>query len=108
MAMRNDAPASREQVVQVLEFMATRMQWSTARPVISSTSLHTSRGWDETIASAKEAAYSDAIWTSAYKTLANAARQHAYVGNKHVSFFDLRLLADDSRERILNWAKAML
>jgi hypothetical protein len=61
---------------------------------------------DETIASAKEAAYSDAIWTSAYKTLANAARQHAYVGNKHVSFFDLRLLADDSRERILNWAKS--
>ncbi|WCM92871.1 hypothetical protein M5C99_21425 [Acidovorax sp. NCPPB 2350] len=89
----------------MLELMATRMQWSSARPIISSTSLHTSRGWGETITSAKESVYSDDIWTSAYKTLSNAARLHAYVGNKHVSFFDLRVLADDSRERILDWAK---
>jgi hypothetical protein len=104
MATSNDTPASREQVVQVLELLATRMSWSTARSIIASTSLHTSRGWGETIASAKEATYSDAIWASAYKILASAARLHTYVGNKHVSMFDLRALADDSRERILSWA----
>jgi len=62
---------SREQAVQVLELMATRMQWSMARSIISSTSLHTSRGWKETIASAKEAAYSTAIWSSAYEPVRN-------------------------------------
>jgi hypothetical protein len=105
MLTNNDVPATREQVVQVLELLATRMQWSSARLIIASTSLHTSRGWIETIESAKEAAYSDAIWTSAYKTLAKAAQLHTYVGNKHVSFFDLRAQADEYRDEILNWAK---
>ena len=101
---RSGASATREQVIQVLELLATRMQWSAARSLISGTSMHASRGWRETIQDAREAEYSDAIWTSAYVTLANAVRQHAYVGNKHVSFFDLRILADEYRERILNWA----
>jgi hypothetical protein len=98
-------PATREQVVQVLELLATRMQWSAARSIISSTSLHTSRGWLETIESAKVAAHSDAIWTSAHEALAKAARLHTYVGNKQVSFFDLRAQAEDYRELILQWAK---
>lgn len=40
MATSNDTPASREQAVQVLELMATRMSWSTARSIIASTSLN--------------------------------------------------------------------
>lgn len=88
----------------MLELLATRMQWSAARAIISSTSLHTSRGWLETIESTKAAAHSDDIWTSAHKTLAKAARLHTYVGNKQVSFFDLRVQADENRERILQWA----
>jgi hypothetical protein len=105
MLANNDAPVTREQVVQILELLATRMQWSAARLIISSASLHASRGWIETIESAKEVAHSDAIWTSAYKTLARAVRLHTYVGNKHVSFFDLRVQTDDYRDRLLKWAK---
>ncbi|QNP49345.1 hypothetical protein [Diaphorobacter aerolatus] len=95
----------REQVVGLLELLATRMQWSAARPIISSTGLHVSRGWAETIEAASHDFYSDAIWTAAYKRLAKLARVHTYVGNKRVTFFDLRALGDDSRAKILKWAK---
>lgn len=96
--------ATREQVVGVLELLSTRMQWSAARPIISSTSLHVSRGWPETLSRAREDAYSDAIWTAAYKTLSKVARLHTFVGNKHVSFFDLRLQNAEDRDRIVKWA----
>lgn len=100
-----EAPATREQVVALLELLATRMQWSTARPIISSTSIHVSRGWTDTINAANRDAYSDAIWTAAYKRLSKLARLHTYVGNKRVSFFDLRAQNEDDRSRILKWAK---
>lgn len=98
-----DLTATREQVVAVLELLETRMSWSTARPIISSTGIHVSRGWQETLNNARQDSYSDAIWATAYKTLANAARWHTYVGNKHVSFFDLRDQNNDDRSRITDW-----
>lgn len=100
-----EATATREQVVALLELLATRMQWSSARPIISSTSIHVSRGWTETLNAAGRDAYSDAIWTAAYKKLSKLARLHTYVGNKRVSFFDLRTQNDDDRTRILKWAQ---
>ncbi|MEJ1938134.1 hypothetical protein WDZ92_48695, partial [Nostoc sp. NIES-2111] len=60
------------------------MLWSTAKPLVSATGIHTSRGWRETIQQAREDSYSDAIWASAYKSLSVVARWHTYVGNKHV------------------------
>lgn len=104
-ANRQELPATREQVVAILELLATRMQWSAARPIISDTSLHVSRGWTETINAAKMDAYSDAIWAAAYKALANRAHWHTYVGNKRVSFFDLREQNEENRNRILQWAQ---
>lgn len=97
--------ATREQVVGVLALLSTRLQWSHARPLISATSLHASRGWSETLAGVREDVYSDAIWTSAYNSLATVAEQHTYVGNKRVSFFDLRAQNEDDRARILKWAR---
>jgi hypothetical protein len=97
--------ATREQVVAVLELLHTRLQWKHARPLISATSLHASRGWSETLSGVREDAYSDAIWTAAYKSLAAVAEQHTYVGNKRVSFFDLRAQNEDDRARILKWAR---
>lgn len=97
--------ATREQVVALLELLATRMQWSAARPIISTTSIHVSRGWSETIGAASRDVYSDAIWSSAYKTLSKLARLHTYVGNKKVSFFDLRAQNEADRDRILKWAQ---
>ena len=96
--------ATREQVVAVLELLETRMLWSTARPMISATGIHVSRGWRETLAHAREDTYSDAIWTSAFKSLSTAARWHTYVGNKHVSFFDLREQNEDAKAQVLDWA----
>lgn len=96
--------ATREQVVAVLELLETRMLWSTARPIISATGIHVSRGWRETLAHAREDSYSDATWTSAYESLSMAARWHSYVGNKHVSFFDLREQNEDSKGEVLKWA----
>lgn len=104
-ANRQELPATREQVVAILELLATRMQWSAARPIISDTSLHVSRGWTETINAAKMDAYSDAIWAAAYKALANRAHWHTYVGNKRVSFFDLREQNEENRNCILQWAQ---
>lgn len=98
------AGASREQVVAILELLETRMLWSTARPIISTTGIHVSRGWRETLVHAREDSYSDAIWTSAYKSLSTAARWHTYVGNKHVSFFDLREQSEDAKVQVLDWA----
>jgi len=98
------ATATREQVVALLQLLATRMQWAAAKPIISSTSIHVSRGWVDTINAASQDAYSDAIWTAAYKQLSKLARLHTYVGNKRVSFFDLRAQNDDDRARILGWA----
>ena len=100
-----DASDTREQVVALLKLLATRLQWSVARPIIASTGIHVSRGWSETITAASRDAYSDAIWTAAYKRLSKLFRLHTYVGNKRVSFFDLREQNDDSRARILMWAK---
>lgn len=96
--------ATREQVVAVLELLETRMLWSTARSIIAATGIHVSRGWRETLAHAREDSYSDAIWTSAYKALSTAARWHTYVGNKHVSFFDLREQNEDAKGEVLEWA----
>lgn len=96
--------ATREQVVAILELLETRMLWSTARPLISATGIHVSRGWRETLAHACEDSYSDAIWTSAYKSLSAAARWHTYVGNKHVSFFDLREQSEGAKAQVLEWA----
>lgn len=96
--------ATREQVVAILELMETRMLWSTARPIISATGIHVSRGWRETLAHAREDSYSDAIWTSAFKALSTATGWHTYVGNKHVSFFDLREQNEDARSQVLEWA----
>lgn len=100
-----EVTATREQVIALLELLATRMQWSAARPIISGTSIHVSRGWSETISAASRDVYSDAIWTTAYKKLSTLARLHTYVGNKRVSFFDLRAQNDDDRTRILKWAQ---
>ena len=99
-----DPGATREQVVAVLELLETRMLWSTARPIISATGIHVSRGWRETLANAREDSYSDAIWTGAFKSLSTAARWHTYVGNKHVSFFDLREQNEDTKGEVLKWA----
>jgi hypothetical protein len=99
--------ATREQVVAVMELLSTRLQWKHARALISATSLHTSRGWSETLAGAREDAYSDTIWTSAFKSLAAVAEQHTYVGNKRVSFFDLREQNEGDRARILKWARGL-
>ncbi len=99
-----EAVATREQVVAILELLETRMLWSTARPIISATGIHVSRGWRETLAHAREDSYSDAIWTSAFKSLSTAARWHTYVGNKHVSFFDLREQNEDAKAQVLEWA----
>ena len=96
--------ATREQVVAVLELLETRMLWSTARPIISATGIHVSRGWRETLAHAREDSYSDAIWMSAFKSLSTAARWHTYVGNKHVSFFDLREQNEDAKAEVREWA----
>lgn len=96
--------ATREQVVAVMELLSTRLQWNYARTLISAASLHTSRGWSETLAGVREDAYSDAIWTAAFKSLAAVAEQHTYVGNKRVSFFDLRERNEEDRVRILKWA----
>lgn len=95
---------TRAQVVAILELLETRMLWSTARPIISATGIHVSRGWRETLAHAREDSYSDAIWSSAYKSLSTAAGWHTYVGNKHVSFFDLREQNEDAKARVLHWA----
>lgn len=96
--------ASREHVVAILELLETRMLWSTAKPIISAASIHTSRGWQETIAHARKDSYSDAIWESAFKTLSTVAEQHTYVGNKHVSFFDLREQNEAVKTQVLEWA----
>lgn len=96
--------ATREQVVAILELLETRMLWSTARPIISATGIHVSRGWRETLAHAREDSHSDAIWTNAFKALSTAARWHTYVGNKHVSFFDLREQNEDAKAQVLDWA----
>lgn len=99
-----DAPATREQVVSILELLETRMLWSAAKQIISATGIHVSRGWRETLAHAREDSYSDVIWTSAFKSLSTAARWHTYVGNKHVSFFDLREQNEDAKAQVLDWA----
>jgi len=104
-AKGQEATATREQVVALLELLATRMQWSAARPIISSTSIHVSRGWSETINAARRDVYSDAIWTAAYKAMSSLVQLHTYVGNKRVSFFDLRAQNDEDRARILTWAQ---
>lgn len=101
----NKPSATREQVVAVMELLSTRLQWNHARTLISATSLHTSRGWSETLAAAREDAYSDATWTAAFKALAAVAEQHTYVGNKRVSFFDLREQNEEDRTRVLRWAR---
>lgn len=95
---------TREQVVAILELLKTRMLWSTARPIISATGIHVGRGWRETLAHAREDSYSDATWASAYKSLSTAAKWHTYVGNKHVSFFDLREQNEDAKTKVLEWA----
>ncbi|HEY9824736.1 MAG TPA: hypothetical protein V6D19_04755, partial [Stenomitos sp.] len=95
----------REKVISVLELLSTRMAWSSARTLLSSTSLHVSRGWDETLASARKDVYDNAIWTAAYNALAYVAHDHTYVGNKHVSFFDLLNQNEVDRTRVLTWAK---
>ncbi|WP_302175070.1 hypothetical protein [uncultured Hydrogenophaga sp.] len=87
-----------------MELLSTRLQWKHARTLISATSLHVSRGWSETLAGVREDAYSDAIWSGAFKSLASIAEQHTYVGNKRVRFFDLRDQHVESRTRILKWA----
>ena len=97
--------ATREQVVSVLELLSTRLQWKHARDLISAASLHTSRGWSETLSRVREDVYSDAIWTAAFNSLAAVAEQHTYVGNKRVRFFDLRERHEEERARILNWAR---
>jgi hypothetical protein len=108
-ALLPDAPAAstitRDHVVGVLELLATRMLWSSGRPIISGTGLHVSRGWTETVSHARQAVYSESLLKSAYKTLSTAATWHTYVGNKHVSFFDVREQNADARRRILDWAK---
>ena len=96
--------ATREQVVAVMELLSTRLRWKHARDLIAATSLHTSRGWSETLTGVREDVYSDAIWTAAFKSLAPVAERHTYVGNKRVRFFDLRERNEDERARILNWA----
>lgn len=97
---------TRDQVVAVMELLSTRLQWKHARNLISVTSLHTSRGWTETLASVREDAYTDAIWTAAFKSLATVAEQHTYVGNKRVRFFDLRERNQKDRTSILKWASS--
>lgn len=109
-SVRTEAPeatATREQVVSLLELLATRMQWSTVRPIISGTSIHVSRGWTETINASRQDVYSDEIWTGAYRELSKLAHRHTYVGNKRVSFFDLRAQHEEDRARILAWAQTM-
>lgn len=101
----SDLGAKRKQVVAILELLETRMSWSTARSIISATGIHVSRGWRETLARAREDSYSNSIWESAYKSLSTVARWHTYVGNKHVSFFDLREQNDNSKAQVLDWAR---
>ncbi len=95
---------TREQVVAVMELLETRMLWSSAKPIIASTGIYTSRGWRETITQARTGSYNDSIWQSAHEKLSSAARWHTYVGNKHVSFFDLREQNEVEKNRILTWA----
>lgn len=100
-----ELPATRDQVVGLLELLATRMQWSVAKSVLSQTSLHVSRGWQETISAAKQDTHSNAAWNNAYKTLSENALWSTYVGNKRVSFFDLRSLTENDHKEILAWIK---
>ncbi len=79
------------------------MLWSTAKGLISPTSLHTSRGWAETLSHIREAYYGEAIWTSAAAILSHHALWHAFVGNKRVSLFDLRDQKTDTRENLTHW-----
>ena len=95
---------TRAQVVATIELPATRMSWSTARQIIASAGMHVSRGWLETVGHTREDSYRNSIWLSAYKTLSAAARWHTYVGNKHVSFFDLCEQNETTKSNIVAWA----
>jgi hypothetical protein len=98
-------PTVKEQVVAVLELLSTRMQWATARRLISATSLHVSRGWQETLTNIRQGVFSDVIWQAACKALSTVVTSHAQVGNKQVSFYDLREQNKDNRKKIISWAK---
>lgn len=97
--------ATHGQVISVLELLATRIQWSTAKPIISDASIHVSRGWAETITTASQNIHGSTLHTTAYQKLSNTAWNHAYFGNKRVSFFDLREQNENYRTKVLSWAQ---
>jgi hypothetical protein len=96
--------ADQEAVVSILKLMATRMHWQHAKTLVSGTGLHASRGWLDTIVRAREDHHNESTWVAARKTLGAVAAQHTYVGNKRVTFFDLREQNEDVRKRFVNWA----
>lgn len=96
---------TREHVVGILELLETRMQYSSARALISETGIHVSRGWRETLSRAREDVHSDPVWNRAFSLLSGAALNHTYVGNKHVHIFDLREQNPDSKQRVIDWVK---
>lgn len=104
----NNQPADdkKSQVISILELLATRLQWTPAKHVLSASGLHASRGWDETINHLRSAFYDKKIWDEAHVRLSELAILHSRVGNKRVSFYDLRELNSDERNRIIKWACA--
>lgn len=90
-------------IVRILRLLATRMVWSSGKPLISSTGLPTSRGWQETISNIAAATFSEPHLLKAYETLSNAGTWHTYVGNKHVTFFDIRAQNDEAQHRLKTW-----
>lgn len=99
-----DLLALKEQVVAVMELLATRMQWSSGKVLLNNAGIHVSRGWTETIAHAKADLPGEGVLKLAYEKLSSAALWHTYVGNKRVNFFDLRFHDKATKEKIIRWA----
>lgn len=90
-------------IIQIIRLLATRMLWSSGKPLIASTGLPTSRGWQETISTIASSSYSEQHLITAYSLLSDAAVWHTFVGNKHVTFFDIRAQNKDAQDRLKTW-----
>lgn len=96
-----------EQVIRVMRHMAYRMTWEGASAALRAAGLHVSRGWDDTIDAFVQSPMKPGTAENALRVLLERISTHIHVGNKQVTWYDLKQLDPKDADSVRKWANAV-
>lgn len=102
MTTARDEPHAVERLMRLL---STRMSWTAGAALLTSAGLHVSRGWAESISAFRGGVFAPEALEVAERILESAFVLHSYVGNKQVTWFDMRQWDARAATAVRRWAE---